>query len=171
MGSIKEINVKNETYYFSDDMINIKNFNPNLLEIDKNLYKNIYYIWNITMKDFYYVNMHSVNPLYLIIDKADGYIEEKNGNKYLILASTDKNKEVLTKYTELWDGIKNLIEKINDKPGEYGKNFMNIKFNSDDNLPLNKILRIHNLTIIARSVFQEDNKYYPQDFLGEYLYE
>ena len=98
-------------------------------------------------------------------------LKKKMENKYLLLASTDKNKEVLTKYTELWDGIKNLIDKINDKPGEYGKDFMKIKFNSDDNLSLNKILRLHNLTIVARSVFQEDNNYYPQVFLDEYLYE
>ena len=97
--------------------------------------------------------------------------KKKNGNKYLFLTSTDKNKKVLTKYTELWDGIKNLIEKINDKPVEYGKDFMKIKFNFDDNPPLNKILRLHNLTIIVRSVFQEYNKYYPQVFLDECLYE
>ena len=48
-----------------------------------------------------HVNIHSVNPLYFIIDKIDGYIEERNGNKYLTLVSNDKNKEVLTKYTEL----------------------------------------------------------------------
>ena len=64
-----------------------------------------------------------------------------------------------------------MIEKINDKPGEYGKDFMRVKFNSDDNLPLNEILRLHNLTIIVRSVFQEDNKYYLQVFLDECLYE
>ena len=80
-------------------------------------------------------------------------------------------KEVLPKYTELWNGIKNLIEKINDKPGVYGKDFMKIKFNSDDNLSLNKIIKLHNLTIIVRSVFQEDNRYYPQVFLDECLYE
>ena len=60
----------------------------------------------------------------------------------------------MTKYTELWDGIKHLIEKINDKPGENGKDFMKIKFNSDDYLPLNKTLRLHNLTIIVKSLFQ-----------------
>ena len=70
------------------------------------------------MKNFDYVNIHSVNPLYLIIGEADGSIKEKNGNKYLVFASTDKNKEVLEKYTELWDGIKNLIKKING--GESG---------------------------------------------------
>ena len=66
------------------------------------------------------------------------------------------------KLNKLWDGIKNLIEKVNNKPGEYGKDFMKIKFNSDDNLPLNKILKIHICTIVIRSVFEEDGKYYPQ---------
>ena len=59
----------------------------------------------------------------------------KNGDKYLIFASVDKKQKVLTKYKELWDGVKNMIEKINDKPGEYKKDFMKTKFNSDDNLP------------------------------------
>ena len=77
----------------------------------------------------------------------------------------------MTKYTELWDGIKHLIEKINDKPGENGKDFMKIKFNSDDNLPLNKTLRLHNLTIIVGSVFQENGKYHSRDFLDECFYE
>ena len=98
-------------------------------------------------------------------------LKKKMENKYLLLASTDKNKEVLTKYIELWDGIKNLIEKINDKPGEYGKDFMEIKFNLDDNLPLNKTLRLHNLAIIVRSVFQEQTKGYPLAFLDECLCE
>ena len=56
------------------------------------------------------MNIHSVNPLYFIVGETNGYIIEKNGNKYLVLASTDKNKEVLKKYSELWNGIKNLIE-------------------------------------------------------------
>ena len=113
MGNIKEINIKNRTYYFFDDMVNIKNFDSNLLKIDKKLYKNIdiYYFGYITMKDSDCVKLNSVNPLYLIIDKVDGCIEEKNGNKYLILDSMDKNKEVLIKCTELWDVIKNLVKK------------------------------------------------------------
>ena len=67
-------------------MINIKIFDANLLKIDKTSYKNtdIYYIGYITIKDLDYVNIRSVNPLYLIFDKVDGYIDEKNGNKYLI---------------------------------------------------------------------------------------
>ena len=65
----------------------------------------------------------------------------------------------------------NSVKKINDKQGEYEKNYMKIKFNSDDNLPSNKIIKLCNLTVIVRSVFEEDGKYYPQVFLDECLYE
>ena len=79
MGNVKEISIKNRTYYFFDDMINIKDFNSNLLKIDRKFYKNIniYYIGCITMKDSDYVNINSVNLLYSIIDKVDGFIEKK----------------------------------------------------------------------------------------------
>ena len=79
----------------------------------------------VTIKDSKYVNNHSVNPLYLIIGEADGSIEQKNRNKDLTFATTDQNKEVLKKYTEFWNNIKS----------EYEKDYMMIKFNSDDNLP------------------------------------
>ena len=74
MGSIKETNIKYQTYYFFDDMINIKDFNSNLLKIDKTSYKNIdiYQIEYITTKNSDYVKINSVNPLYLIIGKTDG---------------------------------------------------------------------------------------------------
>ena len=155
-------------------MINIKDFDPSLLKIDKKLYKNIgiHYIGYITMETSDYLKINTVNPLYIIINEVDGSIEEKNGNKYLTFASTDKNKKVLEKYTKLWDEIKYDIKTINGgKSAEYEKDYMKIKFNSDDDLPLNKILKLHNLTIIVRSVFEENRKYYPQVFLNECLYE
>ena len=123
------------------------------------------------MKDSEYVNINSINTLYLIFNEVDEYVEKINGSKYLTLVSTDKIKELLTKYTELWDWIKNSIEKINNKSSEYGKDFMKMKFDSDDSLPLNKTLKLHNMTLIVRSAFEEDGKYYPQDFLDECLYE
>ena len=135
MESIAEINNKNRSYYFFNDMINIKNFNPNLLKVDKKSYKSIYiyHIVHIMIKNIGdYESNYSLNPLYLIIGEVDGYIKEKNENKYLVFAFTDKTKEVLKKYTELWDGIKNLIKKINDTPSEYKKDFMKIRFNSDE---------------------------------------
>ena len=78
-------------------MINIKDIDSNLQKIDKMSYKNIdiYYIGYITMQDYDCVKINSVNPLHLIIGEIDGFIEEKNENKYLTLVSTDKNKEVL----------------------------------------------------------------------------
>ena len=124
------------------------------------------------MKDSDHVKIDSVNPLYLIIGEVDGYIEENNGNKYLTFASTDKNKKVLEKYTNFWDGIKCHIQTINaGKSFEYEKGYRKIKFNSDNDLPLNKILKLHNLTMIVRPVFEEDGKYYPRVFLDECLYE
>ena len=98
----------------------------------------IYYIGYIEIKNISeYENIHSVNPLHLMVSEVDGYTEEQNGNKYLVFAFTDRDKEVLAKQIELWDGIKNLtecnsIEKINGKTGKYGKDFKKIKFNSDD---------------------------------------
>ena len=77
----------------------------------------------------------------------------------------------MIKYTKLWDKIENLIESNYIKSGEYEKDFMKIKFNSDDNLLLNKILKIQNLAIVIRSVFEEDGEYYPQVFLSECLHE
>ena len=175
MGNIKQITIKIRTYCFFNDMVNIKNFDPSLIKIDQKSYKNIgiYYIGYITIRSISnYENINSLNLLYLIIDDADGYIEENNGNKYLAFSSNDKNKKVLEKYAKLWDETKYHIQTINSgKSGEYEKDYIRIKFNSDDNLPLNKTLKLHMLTIIFRSVFEEDGRYYPQVFLDECLYE
>ena len=157
MGEVKEIYIKNRTYYFYNDIIDLKDFEPNLLKIDKRLYKNIhiYYIGYIKIKIIDdYESIYSMNPLYLRINHASGYIEEKNGNKYLGFDSVDKNKEVLKKYADVWDGIKNKIKAINgDKENDYEKDYMKIKFNSDDDLPLNKLLKFHLMTIIIRCIF------------------
>ena len=86
-----------------------------MLKIDKKSYKNIYicYIGYITIKNIDdYESIYSVNPLHLRINHASGYIEEKNGNKYLIFDSVDENKEVLKKYADVWDGIKNKTKAI-----------------------------------------------------------
>ena len=105
MGEVKQINMKNGTYYFYNNIIDLKDFEPNLLKIDKMRHKgiNIYYIGYITIK------------------KTDDY-------------------EIM-------------------------------KINSDDDLTLNKPLKFHVMTIIIRSVFEEDGKFYPQLFLDDTLYE
>ena len=141
-----------------------------LIKLVKNRQKNItkafdiYYIGYIKVKKIGDCeNIHSLNPLYLLVNHASGYIEEKNGNKDLIFDdSVNENKALLKKYTDIWDGIKNEIKAINGgKENDYGKDYMKIKFNSDDDLPLNKPLKFHAMTIIIRSVFEEGGKLYP----------
>ena len=111
-------------------------------------------------------SIYNLNPLYLSVNHTSGYIEEKNGNKYLIFDdSTDENKELLKKYGDVWDGTKTKIKATNGgKENDYEKNYMKIKFNFDNDLPLNKPLKFHAMTIIIRSVFEEDAKLYPQHF-------
>ena len=146
-----------------------------MLKIDKKSYKNIdiYYIGYITIKKIDDCeNIHSVNPLYLLVNHASGYIKEKNGNKYLIFDSVDENKKVFKKYADVWDGIKNKIKAKNgSEENNYEKDYIKIKFNSDDDLPLNKPLKFHLMTLIIKSVFEEDGKLYPQLFLDDALYE
>ena len=172
MAVTKQINIKNRTYYFYNGQIKLFDFDPNMLKLDKKTFKgvNIYYIGYVTKKEEY--NINSVNPLYLLIYRIDCFIEEKGGNGYLNIAFTDNNDEVLKKYKEVLSGIKSRIEKINNnKSGEYEKDYMKIKFDSDDKLPLNKQLKFLSVTIAIRSVFEDDGKYYPQAFLDDCLYE
>ena len=90
---VKDINIKNCTYYFFNDMINIKNFDPNNIKIDEKSYNNIliYYIGYVTIKDSIYVKINSVDPLYLIFIKVNEYFEEINGNKSLTLVPTNES--------------------------------------------------------------------------------
>ena len=106
-----------------------------------------------------------------MINRIDGFIEEKNGDKYLNISDTDRNSEVLKMYSEVWNGVKDCIGKINNSElGEYDKDYMKIKLNSDDDIPLNKVLNFPTITVIIRNIFEKDYKYYPQSFLDECLY-
>ena len=116
-------------------MIDTKNFHSNLLKIDKKPHKDvdIYYIAYITIKMFGDCkNIHSVNPLYLIFHSTTGYFKEKNGEKYLILDSTDK-------YDKVFSRIISEIKTINGgKELFYEKNYAKIGVNTDDNISLSK---------------------------------
>ena len=127
MSCIKESNNKNLTCYFFDDMFNMKNFDPSRIRIDKKSYKNIaiYYIGCMTIKILSYVKINTVNSLYLIIDKVDGYIEKSNRNKYLTLVFSGKNKDTLKKYMDLWDKIKDPIRSITITLGDHGEKYEN----------------------------------------------
>ena len=143
---------------------------PSWLDIDKISFKStdnvIYHIEYITtIMSLDNEKIDSANSLHLNFNNADGYIEcnstecssteEINEDKYLIFASTDKNKEVL---------------KRGSKPIKYEKGFMKIRFESNDDLPLGEILGIPVCIIVAGPVFQKGNNYYPQAHLHECLY-
>ena len=117
------------------------------------------------------MNINSANLLYLGITRVNGYIEEKDSNKYLVFDLTDENKELLKKYSDVFNGIRDKIREINKSECDYEKDQMKIKFYTDDDLPLNKSLKFHLMTITIRHVFEEDGKFYPQVFLDDTLYE
>ena len=113
-----------------------------------------------------------MNSLCLVFNNVDAYFKENNEDKYLIFTLTNKNKEALENYTELWGEIKDETETARRiEPIKYEKYFMKIKFESDDDLPFGKILNIPVCVIIVKSVFQENDRSYLQFFLKECFYE
>ena len=124
METTKQINIKNQTYYFYNYIIDLDNFDARLIKIDKKSYKdiNIYNIGYVTKKKIGdCMNINSVNPLYLGITRVNGYIEEKDSNKYLVFDSTDENKELLKKYNDVFNGIRDKIKEIKSNECDYDK--------------------------------------------------
>ena len=124
MDTTKQIKIKNRTYYFYNDIIDIENFDAGLLKIDKKSYKdiNIYNIGYVTHKKISNcMNINSVNLLYLGITRVNGHIEEKGTNKYLVFNSTDENKELLKNYNDVFNGIIDKIREINNNECDYEK--------------------------------------------------
>ena len=139
-------------------------------QIDEKQYKNILicYIGYVTIKKD--LKSYSVDSLYLIFGDVNGYFEEINENKYLMLVSTYENNEKIKKYEELWIKIRDLIRSITKNLDDFDEKYMKIKFDLDSNLPLSKTIETPVVTIVVRAVFHENNKYYPQVFLYECLY-
>ena len=93
-----------------------------------------------------------------------GYFQEINEKKYVTLIPINESKEKIQKYEELWIKIKDLITSITKNVDDYDEKYIKIKFDLDDNLPLNKTIQIHIVKIVIRAVFHENNKHYPQHF-------
>ena len=138
MRTIRQVNIKNRQNYFFNDMTNNGDFYLSLLNIDQIAFKsNESIIYDIK----YIKNLNGSDSLYLVFNNLDAYIEKSGENKYLIFASTDKNKMVLGDYTEIWDEIKEHIKLISgDKVNKYSKDLTKIRFESDDDLPISKII-------------------------------
>ena len=129
----------------------------------------IYYIGYVDKKREW--NVNSVNPLYLMINRIDGFVEDKNGSKSLNISETDRNSELLKKYNQVFNGIKHHIKKINDNDNEYEKYYMKIKFNTDDDIPSGKQLYFLSIPVILRCIFEKDGRWYPEAYLDECLYD
>ena len=105
-----------------------------------------------------------------MINRIKGHFEEKDRDKYLIIIP--ENGDTIQKYQEVFDILKEIIKKINDysQPIKYDDNYMEIKFNTDGNIPLNKIM-YHPTNYNHQKCHKKDDKYYPQVFLDECLYQ
>ena len=169
MKTIRQINTEDRSGCFFTDMTNIHDFDPSLLNIDKVSFKND----ELIIYDIKYIkDLNSLKTLYLVFNYFDAYIEKGGENRYLIFASTEKNKIMLKNCMELWDEIKEQIELItDDKVIKYSKDFMKIKFKTMDDLPLSKMINIPVCVVIISSIFKENNEYHPQVLLHDCFYE
>ena len=149
-------------------MVNLKYFDPNLIKLSRSETANSVFI--------YHVGYFKKRPPRLYIKELEGYFtEEKHegwSSKYLNISLGDNNEGILIDYAKFWKGIGDKIsEKCNTIEGEYGSDLMKIKINSDDNLPLGKVIKFSVLVFTIRHVFKKGNKYYPRIFLADCLYD
>ena len=157
---IKQLNIGGGSDYFYSDLVNLKDFNPDLIKLSRNELANNAFIYHVSYDKKY--------PLRVYIEKLDGYTTEEThkgwSNKYLNISSTDANGALIN-YAKVWKGINNKIsEMYNDLEGEYDKDLIKITVNSDDDLLWDKVVKLHMLTITIRHVFKRGNKYYLRIF-------
>ena len=156
----KQIKIINQANYHYHDIISLKSFKSKESEIDRERVL-------IKIIDNYERICSVIAPSYWIVSFESGYVKEKGGNKYLIFDNSfAENKDLLKKYTEFWDAVKQKIKKIN---GSKKTDYIKIKFESDDDLPLNEPLIFYEMHIFVRFVFKEDDKLCPELFLDETL--
>ena len=167
----KEIYIKNQIYYFYNDIINLDEFDESKIKVDKKDFNDIdiYYLGCVHKKKISECNvMNSVNPLYLRIIDIQGQFEKgKDDAWYLVISDKDDV------YKKLVHTLKNIKNKITEKTWdvvEYDKDYMKIKFESNNIFPTYKDVNIHLATIVIRAIFAKDGKYYPQLFLDDGLY-
>ena len=171
---IKLFQIKTKTNYNWDDIIYINVFNVNSLEIIKTesrIGANIYYIGYVLNPDYDY---NTINPLYFVINRLIGYIEEIEGSddKYLVVAKSVINKKIISVLDTIWGSIEN---KINPNPNIYPNNieiedYDKFRFNSDIDLLLDTRIEFRSLVINVSCVIEQDNEYYPEIYLDECLY-
>ena len=173
MGEIKQINTKNRTYYFYNDIIDLDEFDGSKIKVDKKNFNEIgkYYLGYEYKKKITECNViNSVNPLYLRIIDMKGQFKKRKGDNvwYLIIFG---DADVLRKFANIWKSIRAKIEENTGGIVQYDKDYMKTKFESNDNLPTGNIVNMHQVTIIVRSIFAQNGTFYPQLCLDDALYE
>ena len=173
MGTIKQIDIKNRTYYFYNDIIDPDEFDGSKTKVDRKNFNDIgiYYLGYEYKKKITECNeINSVNPLYLRIKDMKGQFKKGKGDNvwYLIIFG---DADVLRKFANIWKSIRAKIEENTGGIVQYDKDYMKIKFESNDNLSTDNIVNMHSVTIIIRGVFAQNGKFYPQLFLDDELYE
>ena len=171
MGTTKEINIKNRTYYFNNDIINLDEFDESKIKVDKKDVNDIdiYYLGYEYKKKITECNIiKSLNPLHLrIVDIKRQFEKGKDDAWYLVISDKD---DFYKKLVDIFESIKNKITEKTWDALEYDKDYMKIKFESNNIFPTDKSVNIHVVTIIIRAIFAKDGKYYPQLFLDDGLY-
>ena len=172
MREIKQINIKNRTYYFYNDIIDLDEFDGSKIKVDKKNFNDIdiYYLGYEYKEKITECNkINRVNPLYLRITDMKGKFKKgKDDNVWYLTIFGDIN--VLRIFLNIWKSIRAKIEENTGGIVQYDKDYMKIKFESNDNLPIDNIVNMHQVTIIIRSVFAQNGKFYPQLFLDDGLY-
>ena len=172
MEEIREINTENRTYYFYNDIINFDEFNESKIKIDRKGFNDldIYYLDYEYKKKTTECNViNSVNPLYLRIRDLRGkFKKHKDANAWYLIFFGDA--DILRKFANTWKSIRAKIGETADDIVQYDKDYMKIKFESNDNLPTDDTINMHQVTIIISLVFQKGNKLYPQIYLDDCLY-
>ena len=172
MGEIKQINIKNRTYFFYNDIRDLDEFDGSKIKVDKKKFNDIgiYYLGYEYKKQITECNeIHSVNPLYLrLIDLKGQFKKSKGDNVWYLIIFGDA--DVLRKFANIWKSIRAKIEENTSGIVQYDKDYMRIKFESNDNLSTDNIINMHQVTRIIRSIFAQNGKFYPRLFLDDALY-
>ena len=168
----KQLNIKNRTYYFYNDLLNALNFEPINLKLDKKSWKNIdiCYIGYVDKNKPEDWRVKSAYTLYLMINKVFCIVGEENGVKYLKIEQNHSDP-VLNKSNQVFDSIKYHIKEISNEEVNFNDGFYKIKFISDDSLRLNKLIYFPTLTVVIRCVFKKGDLFYPQVYLDDTLYQ
>ena len=170
MGELKQINIKNRTYYFYSDIIDLDEFDESKIKVDKKDFNDIdiYYLGYEHKKKISECNViNSINPFYLRTVDMNGQFEKGKDDAWYLIISDD---DVFKNHVDIFESIKNKVTEKTWDAVEYDKDYMKIKFESNNILPASKDVNIRMATIIIRAILVQDGKYYPQLFLDDGLY-